>query len=49
MNGLLDVKENGEHAPDLALHFPLGELLLRLRVIALNPALVTSDNPGQGG
>jgi hypothetical protein len=30
-----------------ALHFTLGGLLLCLRVITVNPALVTSANPGQ--
>jgi hypothetical protein len=29
--------------------FPLGGLLLCLRVITINPALITSDNPGQEG
>jgi hypothetical protein len=29
--------------------FPLGKLLLCLRVITVNPALVTSDNFGQEG
>jgi hypothetical protein len=48
-NGLLDVKENGEHASNFSIHFPLVELLLRRRVITLNPALFTSDNLGQEG
>jgi hypothetical protein len=43
VNNLLDVKENDEHA------FPLGGLLLCLRAITINPALITSDNPGQEG
>jgi hypothetical protein len=34
---------------DFALHFPLGGLLLCLRVITQNPALVTSDKPGLKG
>jgi hypothetical protein len=45
----LVVKENDEHAPDFALHLSLRGLLLCLRVITVNPALVTSDNPGQEG
>jgi hypothetical protein len=36
-----------EYAHEFALHFPFGGLLLCLRVITMNPALVTSDNPGQ--
>jgi hypothetical protein len=59
VNNPLDVKENDEHALDFPLHlsrpfqsrqiwaFPLRGLLLCLRVIAVNPALITSDNPGQ--
>jgi hypothetical protein len=58
VNNPLDVKQNNEHALDFALHlsclfFSLGEfglfLLVCLRDITLNPALVTSDNPGQEG
>jgi hypothetical protein len=60
MNNPLDVKENDEYALDVAhlsrlFHyprvwtFPLGGLLSCLRVIIVNPALVTSDNPGQEG
>jgi hypothetical protein len=45
VNSPLNVKENYEYALDFALHFPLGGLLLCLVVI--NPALVSSDNPGQ--
>jgi hypothetical protein len=45
VNNPLDAKENDEHA----LHFPLGGMLLCLRAITVNPALVTSDNPGQEG
>jgi hypothetical protein len=45
VNNALDVKENDEHALDLALHFQLGGLLLRIMVITVNPALITSDNP----
>jgi hypothetical protein len=45
MNNHFDGKENYEHALDFALHFPLGGLLLCLRVISINPALATSDNP----
>jgi hypothetical protein len=56
-NNLFDVKENDEHVLDFALHeshwrvwtFPLGRLLLSLRVITINPALITSDNSGQEG
>jgi hypothetical protein len=29
--------------------FPLGGLLLCVRIITINPALITSDNPGQEG
>jgi hypothetical protein len=43
----LDVIENDEHALGFALHFTLGRLLLCLRVITINLALVTSGNPGQ--
>jgi hypothetical protein len=32
MNNPLEVKENDEHALDFAPHFPLGGLLLYLRV-----------------
>jgi hypothetical protein len=45
----LDVIENDKCALGFALHVPLGKLLLCLRVITLNPALVTSDNHGQEG
>jgi hypothetical protein len=56
MNNHLDVKENDEHALDFILHLyhicrsrwvwtlPLGGLLLCLRVIAINPFVVASDN-----
>jgi hypothetical protein len=56
-----DVKEYYEHALDLVLHliclfhfrwvwtFPLRGLLLCLKVITINPALVTSVNPRQEG
>jgi hypothetical protein len=47
VNNPLHVKENDEHALDFALHFPFGGLLPCLRVITLNPALVTSNNPEQ--
>jgi hypothetical protein len=47
VNNPLNIKALEEHAPDFALNFPLGGLLLCLRVITINPALVTSDNPGQ--
>jgi hypothetical protein len=36
------------HAFDFAICFPLGGLLHCLRVITVNPALVTNDNPEQG-
>jgi hypothetical protein len=49
MNNPLDAKEYYEHALNFAPHFPLGGLLLCLRVIIVNPALVNSDNPGQEG
>jgi hypothetical protein len=61
VNNPLDVKENGEYALDFALHlcrlfwslrvlaFQMGGLVLCLRVITVNPALITSDNPGQEG
>jgi hypothetical protein len=49
VNNLLDAKENDEHALDFAFHFPLRGLLLCLRVITINPALITGDNPGQEG
>jgi hypothetical protein len=49
VNDPLDAKENGEHAPDFAFQFPFGELLFRLRVLTVNPALIISDNPGQEG
>jgi hypothetical protein len=45
----LFVKENYEHALDFALHFPLEGLLLYLRVINVNPAVITDDNPGKEG
>jgi hypothetical protein len=60
LNNPIDVKENDEHALYFALHlsrlfrsrwvctFQLGGLLLCLRAITVSPALVTSDNPGQG-
>jgi hypothetical protein len=41
----LFVKENDEYALDFALHFPLEGLLLCLRVINVNAALITNDNP----
>jgi hypothetical protein len=52
--------EDDEHFIDFALHlsclfrswlvvFPIWGLLLYLRVITINPAPVTSDNPGQEG
>jgi hypothetical protein len=47
MNNPLDIKENYEHALDFSLRFPLGGLLLCLRVINVNSALVTSDKPKQ--
>jgi hypothetical protein len=47
VNNPLDVKENYEHALEFALHFPLGGLLPCLRVITVNLALASSDNPGQ--
>jgi hypothetical protein len=43
------VKENNDDTLDFAFHFPLGGVLLFLRVIIENPAHVTSDNPGQEG
>jgi hypothetical protein len=49
MNNLLDVKENYEHALDFALHFRLGRVLLWLRVIIVNPTLITSYKHGQEG
>jgi hypothetical protein len=49
VNHPLGVKENDEDTLDFALHFPLAGLLLCLRVITVNPALVTSDSPGQEG
>jgi hypothetical protein len=61
MNNTVDVEENDEHGLDCALHlsrlsrswrvwiFPLVGLLLCLRVIIVNPGLVTSDNPAQDG
>jgi hypothetical protein len=47
VNNPLDVKENDDHALDFALSFPLGGLLLCLRVTTVNSAHVTSDNLGQ--
>jgi hypothetical protein len=44
----LDIKENDEHALNLALCFPLRGLLLCLRVIIVHPALVISDISAQG-
>jgi hypothetical protein len=49
VNNLLDVKDNDEHAPDVALHFSLEGLLHCLTVITINPAFITSDNPRQVG
>jgi hypothetical protein len=61
VNNPLDVKEDDEHAPDVALHlsrllrsrqictFPLGGFLLCLRIITINLVLITGDNPGQEG
>jgi hypothetical protein len=43
----LNVKENDEHALHFDLHSPLCGFLLCFRVIDVNPALVSSDNPGQ--
>jgi hypothetical protein len=43
----LDIKESDEHALDFSLHFPLGGLLLCVRAITINPALITNDNHGQ--
>jgi hypothetical protein len=55
----LDVKENDDPVLDSAFHlyvlfwpwwrgvFQLGGLLLCLRVVTVNPALITSDDPGQ--
>jgi hypothetical protein len=43
------VKENYEHALDFALQFPFGGKLLCHRVITINPAIITSDNPKQAG
>jgi hypothetical protein len=48
-NNKLDVKENYKHDFDFALDFPLGGMLLCLRTITVNPALVISDNTGQEG
>jgi len=59
MHNPLDVKESDDHDLDIAFHlsglfwpwwrgaFPLGGLSLCLRVITVNPALITSDDPGQ--
>jgi hypothetical protein len=33
----------------LLFSFPLGRLFVCLRIITINPALVTRDNPGQEG
>jgi hypothetical protein len=56
VNNPFNVKENDEHTLDFAFHlsclfqsrwvwtFQLGGLLFCLRVITINPALVTSDN-----
>jgi hypothetical protein len=60
VNVPLDMKENDEHALDFAplsnlfrspwvWAFPLGGLLLCLRIITVNPALVTGEYPGQEG
>jgi hypothetical protein len=49
VNNPLDGKENYEHALNCALHFPLGRVLLFLRAITVNSALITSDNSGQEG
>jgi hypothetical protein len=49
VNSSLDVIGNDEHALDIALYFPWRGLLLRLKVITVNRALVTSDNTGQEG
>jgi hypothetical protein len=48
-NKFFDVKENDEHALDSANHYSIGRILLCFRVIIINPALVTNDNPGQEG
>ena len=57
----LDVKESDDHAVEIAFHLsglfwpwwigalPLGGLLLCLRVVTANPALINSDDPGQEG
>ena len=59
VNNPLDIKEGDDHALEIAFHlsglfwpwwrgaFPLGGLLLCLRVVIVNPALITSDDPGQ--
>jgi hypothetical protein len=61
VNNPPDIKENYEHALDVSLYpshlflsdsvraLPMGGLLLCLSVITVNPALVTSDIPGQEG
>jgi hypothetical protein len=61
VNNLLGVKQYDEYALGFALHlshffrsrwvwtFPLGGLLLFLRVITVKPALATIENPGQEG
>jgi hypothetical protein len=49
VNNPIDVKENDKHTLDSGLHFPLGGLMLCLRVITVSPALVTSDNTVQEG
>jgi hypothetical protein len=41
--------KNPLHVKDFALLFPLGGLLLCLKVITVNSSVVTSDNPGHGG
>ena len=59
MHSPLDVKESDDHALEIAFHlsglfwpwrrgaFPLGGLSLCLRVVTINPALITSDDPRQ--
>jgi len=56
----LDVKESNDQGSDIAFHlyglfwswrrgaFPLGGLLLCLRFVTINLALITIDDPGQG-
>jgi hypothetical protein len=49
VNNPLNVKENDKHALHFPLYSPLQGLLPCFRITTVNPALVTSDIPGQEG